>query len=134
MKNLKFKRGIVPLNEIIGHALSLSLRNETSFVGADCCFVKNGWLTFGEVCSDSWNNSEYTEISEKDFMELTEKPIKCKEKGCLGMVNLNTPIRIQIGCTSFSVAYPCGECRRLYWLYNDKVYGVKKRSGEKAFG
>jgi hypothetical protein len=133
MKNLKFKRGTLPLNEIIGHAIKLNLKNEPSFTGADCCFIKNGFLSFGEVGSDSWSNSGYTEISEKDFMKLTEKPKKCKEKGCFGIVDFNAPIRLQTGCASFSVAYACGECKRLYWLNNDRISGVKNRRGEKAF-
>ena len=63
-----------------------------------------------------------------------EKPKKCKEKGCIGTVNLNNPISLQTGCASYSYAYPCDKCQRLYWLSEKgRVSGVRKRNGEKAY-
>ena len=67
----KFKRGLVPKNQIIAQALLLGLENEPSFQGANCCFIKNKWLTFGETGSTSWNNAGFTEITEEEFMKLT---------------------------------------------------------------
>ncbi len=69
---LKFKRGRVPQNEIIGHAHSLGLNNEPSPQKSDCCFIKNGWIIFGEAGCPLWDSSEYTEITEEEFMKLTD--------------------------------------------------------------
>ena len=71
MKTLKFKRGLVPKNQIIGQAHKLGLQNDPSNGDEDCCFIKNGWLIFGEVGSPLWEDTDYTEITEKEFMELT---------------------------------------------------------------
>jgi hypothetical protein len=68
---IKFKRGATPLVAILGQAYNLGLSNEPSFVGADCCFVKNGWISFGQIGSNAWNNADIAEISEDDFMALT---------------------------------------------------------------
>ncbi|MFA6194246.1 MAG: hypothetical protein WC719_00680 [Patescibacteria group bacterium] len=67
---LKFKRGTVPKNQIIGHAHSLGLCNEPSPQEADCCLIKNGWIMFGEKGCSLWDNPEYTEITEEEFMKL----------------------------------------------------------------
>ena len=72
VKRLKFKRGETPKSEIIGQAHKLGLQNEPSFVGADCCFIRDGWISFGEIGSSSWKNEQNNEISEDQFMELTK--------------------------------------------------------------
>lgn len=70
----KFKRRETPKNELLGQAFKLGLQNEPSFTGANCCFVKNGWISFGEVGSDGWDNADVMEISEGDFMSLVLEP------------------------------------------------------------
>jgi hypothetical protein len=67
---IKFRRGLVSKNKIIGKALSLGLENTPSSGAEDCCFIKNRWLSFGEVDSDYWNNQNFTEITEEEFMKL----------------------------------------------------------------
>lgn len=63
----------------------------------------------------------------------SEKPKKCREKGCSGLVNLNMPVLLQTGCRSCAYAYPCDKCEMLHWFYNKRVSGVRNRSGEKTF-
>jgi len=71
MENLKFKRGQTPRNEIIGKAHKLGLKNEPSPMKADCCFIEDGWISFGDVGSTRWDRLDYREISEKMFMSMT---------------------------------------------------------------
>lgn len=61
-----------------------------------------------------------------------EKPKKCKEKGCGGIIDLNQPVSLMTGCSSYSTAYPCNKCGRLHW-YGKNPRGVYNRRHEKAF-
>jgi hypothetical protein len=72
MEKLKFKRGTIPKDEILNQAFKLGLRNEPSFIGSNCCFINNDYIIFGEIGSTNWNSSDYREISENNFMELTK--------------------------------------------------------------
>lgn len=63
-----------------------------------------------------------------------EKPKKCRERGCIGTVDLNDPIRLRTSCFTHSNAFACSICGRLHWLReNKRVVGVVNRMGEKAF-
>jgi len=64
-----------------------------------------------------------------------EKPKKCKEKKCTGLIDQSVSVSLQTGCSSFSSAYACEKCGRLHWLnyYTKRVSGVRNRQGEKAF-
>ena len=64
----------------------------------------------------------------------TETLKKCKEKDCTGKVDVTCePTMLQTGCHSFSPAYSCSICTRLYWYENKRISGVKNRQGVKAF-
>jgi len=71
---LKFKRGTITKNNVIGQAHILGLNNEPSFIGANCCFINNGWISFGEIDSPAWNSETYIEITEQDFMDMLSLP------------------------------------------------------------
>ena len=62
-----------------------------------------------------------------------EKPKKCRESGCIGAVDLDKPIPLKTGCSSYTSAFACDKCGRLYWYDKKRVSGVKNRRGEKAF-
>jgi len=64
---------------------------------------------------------------------MEAKPKKCRQKECIGTVDFDKPITLQIGCSSFQSAYPCNKCKRLHWYDGKYVRGVRKRNGEKAF-
>lgn len=73
-------------------------------------------------------------MKEKVKKVATEKPKKCREKNCAGIVNLSVPISLQTSCHSYSSAFACNTCGRLHWLQkNKRVSGVKNRRGGKAF-
>jgi len=65
--------------------------------------------------------------------KMKSKPLKCKEKNCKGIVNLDEKVPLQIGCCSFDMAHPCSDCGRLHWHRKGKVYGVKNRQNKKSF-
>jgi hypothetical protein len=69
---------------------------------------------------------------EKKATEKQEKPKKCKERGCGGIIDLGQPVPLRTGCTDYSTAYPCNKCGRLHW-YGKYPRGVYNRRGEKAF-
>lgn len=58
--------------------------------------------------------------------------MKCKEKGCNGVVNEEVLVPLRIGCSSSSIdiSHPCGICGRLYWGNGNPVFN---RPGDKAF-
>jgi len=64
---------------------------------------------------------------------MEAKPKKCREKGCTGSVDLDKPVTLQTGCSSYSSAYPCNKCGRLHWYFGKYVSGVRNRKGEKTF-
>lgn len=69
---LKFKRGNTNRAEIIGRAHLLGLSNEPAELDADCCFIENGWFSFGYIGSPKWGSQKFQEISEEEFMNLKE--------------------------------------------------------------
>jgi hypothetical protein len=56
--------------------------------------------------------------------------MKCKEKGCTGVVNKEELVPFRFGL-SIEISHPCGICGRLYWENGKPV--VYDRSGDKAF-
>jgi len=60
--------------------------------------------------------------------------MRCKEKSCIGEVDLNNTIFLQTGCGgcggSRAPAYACNQCGRLHWADGSPVYN---RGGQKAF-
>lgn len=58
--------------------------------------------------------------------EIKKTNFNCSEPGCMGNVDAEDPkkgVNIRIGCESFSMAFPCDECGRLYFGPNDSVIG-----------
>ncbi len=47
-------------------------------------------------------------------MNDTQEEMSCEEEGCRGVIDINTPVLLQTGCSSATNAFPCGECGRLH--------------------
>ena len=56
--------------------------------------------------------------------------MKCKEEGCIGEVDMEKPVTLQIGCHSHDSAYPCQVCGRLHWGSGNAVFS---RGGQKVY-
>lgn len=58
--------------------------------------------------------------------------MKCPEKDCKGEIDFSIPVFLQNRCSplSFSTAYPCKGCGRLYWRSGQPVFN---RAGDKGF-
>lgn len=70
----------------------------------------------------------------KETAEKTPKPLKCKERGCGGTVDVTKATWLKTGCISATPAFMCDKCGRYHWYRDNKVYGVRNRQGKKAFG
>jgi hypothetical protein len=56
--------------------------------------------------------------------------MNCTQAGCLGQINKEVSITLQVSCRSFSCAYPCRQCGRLYWENGNQVFN---RQGLEVF-
>jgi hypothetical protein len=57
--------------------------------------------------------------------------MQCKnEQTCSGSVDITQEIPVRTGCTIFTVAHPCGTCKRLHWGDGNPL---RSRSGLRVF-
>lgn len=56
--------------------------------------------------------------------------IKCKEKDCEGTLDKDNPFRLQTGCRSSMICFPCSKCGRIHNCNGDTM---SNRSGGRVY-